>query len=236
MAIGIAGQPGDPEVVFTISQPGNSDQIAKLNGWEFAIQHHFWDTGFGVDPQLYDREERHELRQHLRFTVSQFAVTGVSDSANAVLYYDKNGIQARVAYNWRDGFLSGYGFDPFYVEPYGQLDASASYEFKQGVTVFVEGINVTNADRRGHQRSKLAAFFAQPGYARYAAGVRFSFGGNGPPPPPPLRVAPPPPPPVPPGDPDLRRWFGDSGDATRVRRRRHRRHRRRPRRSVATKV
>ena len=102
-------------------------------------------------------------------------MTGVSDSANAVLYYDKNGLQARVAYNWRDEFLSGYGFDPFYVEEYGQFDVSASYEVRDGWTVFLEGINVTNADRRGHMRNDNAVFFAAPGYARYAAGVRFTF-------------------------------------------------------------
>ena len=105
----------------------------------------------------------------------QFAVTGVSDSANAVLYYDKNGLQARVAYNWRDEFLSGYGFDPFYVEAYGQWDASASYEFRKGMTAFVEGINITSADRRGHMRNDQTVFFAAPGYARYAAGVRVTF-------------------------------------------------------------
>ena len=45
----------------------------------------------------------------------------------------------------------------------------------KGVSVFAEGINITNADRRGHMRSDQAAFFAAPGYARYAAGVRLSF-------------------------------------------------------------
>ena len=102
-------------------------------------------------------------------------INGVSDSANAVLFYDKNGLQARVAYNWRDGYLSGYGFDPFYVEAYGQWDVSASYEFRKGLTVFAEGINVTSADRRGHMRNDQTVFFAAPGDARYAAGLRFSF-------------------------------------------------------------
>ena len=103
------------------------------------------------------------------------AVTGVSDSANAVLFYDKNGVQARVAYNWRDGFLSGYGFDPYYVEAYGQFDVSASWEFRKGFTVYVEGINVTEEDRRGHMRNGNTVFFAAPGYARYAVGIRTNF-------------------------------------------------------------
>ena len=111
----------------------------------------------------------------LRYTEPQFAVTGVSDSANAVLYYDKGGLQARVAYNWRDEFLSGYGFDPFYVEAYGQVDASASYEFSNGVTIFGEAINLLNEDRRGHRRADQAVYFAAPGHARYTAGLRFTW-------------------------------------------------------------
>ncbi|MDE2620841.1 MAG: TonB-dependent receptor, partial [Sphingomonadales bacterium] len=108
-------------------------------------------------------------------TVTQFAVNGVSNSANAVLYYDKKGLQGRVAYNWRAGFLSSYGFDPFYVNAYGQWDVSASYEIRRGITVFAEGINITNADRKGHMRNDQTVFFAAPGYSRYAAGVRYTF-------------------------------------------------------------
>jgi TonB-dependent receptor len=172
---GIIGQAADPDVVFTITQPGNSDQIAKLHGFEFAVQHSFWNTGFGAILNYTIVKSDTKYDNTLRYTVSQFAVTGVSDSANAVLFYDKNGIQARVAYNWRDKFLSGYGLDPYYIEAYGQFDVSASYEFRKGMTAFVEGINVTNADRRGHMRNDQTVFFAAPGYARYAAGLRVSF-------------------------------------------------------------
>ena len=172
---GIIGQPNDPLLQFTTTQPGNSSQVAKLHGFEFAVQHSFWDTGFGTQLNYTIVRSDTKFDNTLRYTVTQFAVNGVSDSANAVLYYDKNGLQARVAYNWRDAFLSGYGLDPFYVEAYGQFDVSASYEFKKGMTVFVEGINITNADRRGHMRNDQTVFFAAPGYARYAAGARFTF-------------------------------------------------------------
>lgn len=172
---GIIGQAADPDVVFTVTQPGNSAQTAKLHGFEFAVQHSFWDTGLGVILNYTIVNSDTQYDNTLRYTATQFAVNGVSDSANAVLFYDKNGIQARIAYNWRDGFLSGYGFDPFYIEPYGQFDISASWEFKKGLVAFVEGINITNADRRGHMRNDQTVFFAAPGYARYTAGVRYSF-------------------------------------------------------------
>ncbi|WP_409049574.1 TonB-dependent receptor [Sandarakinorhabdus sp.] len=172
---GVIGQTADPDVVFTSTVPGNSDQLAKLHGFEFAVQHSFWDTGLGVILNYTIVNSDTQFDNTLRYTATQFAVNGVSDSANAVLFYDKNGIQARVAYNWRDGFLAGYGFDPSYVDPYGQFDVSASWEFKKDLTVFVEGINITNADRRGHMRNDQTVTFAAPGYARYTAGVRYSF-------------------------------------------------------------
>jgi len=172
---GILGAPGDPALVFTVGQPGNSNQVAHLHGWEFGIQHSFWKTGFGAILNYTKVNSDTHYDNALRYTVTQFAVTGVSDSANAVIYYDKNGIQARLAYNWRGGFLSGYGLDPFYTQSYGQFDADASYEIRKGVSVFAEGINITNADRRGHMRSNNAVYFAAPGYARYSLGVRFGF-------------------------------------------------------------
>jgi TonB-dependent receptor len=172
---GVLGRPTDPAVPFTITRPGNSDRVATLNGWEFAVQHSFWDTGFGAQVNYTIVNSDTKFDNTLRYTATQFAVNGVSDSANAVIYYDKNGVQARVAYNWRDGFLGGYGFDPFYIEPYGQFDVSASWEFRKGMTVFVEGINITKADRKGHMRNEKTVFFAAPGYARYAAGLRYSF-------------------------------------------------------------
>ena len=172
---GVIGQPNDPLVNFVITQPVNSTQTAKLWGWEFALQHKLWETGFGVILNYTVVKSDTKYDNALNYHVPQFAVNGASDSANAVLYYDKNGLQGRVAYNWRDEFLSGYGFDPYYIEAYGQFDVSASYEVRKGLTVFVEGINITNADRRGHMRNDQTVFFSAPGYARYAAGARFSF-------------------------------------------------------------
>lgn len=171
----INSAPGDPALNFQISQPINSDQTASLNGFEFAVQHSFWDTGFGVllNYTIVNGDATYD--NSLPSSVPQFALTGLSDSANAVAYYDKNGLQARVAWNWRDEFLAGTGPNPFYTEEYWQIDASASYEFTPGLTAFVEGINLTGEGRRGHLRSKNNVTFVSPGYARYAAGVRFNF-------------------------------------------------------------
>jgi TonB-dependent receptor len=171
----INSAPGDPLLNFQITQPINSDQTASLNGWEFALQHSFWDTGFGVllNYTIVNGDAVYDNTQPA--SVPQFALTGLSDSANAVAYYDKGGLQARVAWNWRDKFLQSTGPNPTYVEAYWQIDASASYEFIPGFTAFVEAINLTGEGRRAHMRSSNNVTFVSPGFARYAAGIRFNF-------------------------------------------------------------
>jgi len=190
----IQSLPEDPLLNFQIDTPTNSDQKATIHGWEFNIQHSFWNTGFGVIANYTIVNGSAKYNNTLPASVPQFALVGLSDSANAVLFYDKHGIQARLAYNWRDKFLAGSGPNPSYVEAYGQLDGSASYEFMKGLTAFVEGINLTGSSRRGHMRHKNNVTFVSPGFARYSAGIRFAFGGSPPPPPPlpPPPIAPPP--------------------------------------------
>ena len=173
----ILSLPEDPLLNFEITTPTNSDQTATLHGWEFNVQHNFWDTGFGAILNYTIVNGSAKFNNTLPASVSQFALVGLSDSANAVLFYDKNGLQARLAYNWRDKFLadSGSGRNPAYVEAYGQLDGSASYEFRKGFTVFVEGINLTGSSRRGHTRHENNVTFVSPGYARYTGGIRVTF-------------------------------------------------------------
>ncbi len=165
----------DPDLTFQITEPTNSNQTSTLHGWEFNVQHSFGDTGFGgiVNYTKVDGDAIYDDTKPA--SVTQFALTGLSDSANVVAFYDKNGIQARVAYNWRDKFLNGTGPNPTYTDAYGQVDASASWEFKPGVTAFVEGINLTNESRKVHQRAENNVVYVAPGYARYDIGVRMTF-------------------------------------------------------------
>ena len=173
----ILGRPEDAPVTFVITTPFNSDDTASIDGFEFAIQHSFWGTGFGTQLNYTIVNGNRDYDNKLPFNVSpaQFAINGLSDSANASAYYDKNGIQARISYNYRAKFLAGGGTNPFYTEAYGQVDASASYEFIRGVTAFAEAINLTGEDRRGHRRSERNVTFLVKQDARYSAGLRFSF-------------------------------------------------------------
>ncbi|MGJ3628366.1 hypothetical protein AB5I41_18005 [Sphingomonas sp. MMS24-JH45] len=62
----ILALPEDDLFNFQISQPFNSDQTANIDGWEFAVQHRLWDTGFGVILNYTDRQRRREIRQCAR--------------------------------------------------------------------------------------------------------------------------------------------------------------------------
>jgi outer membrane receptor protein involved in Fe transport len=150
------------------------------------LQHNFGDSGFGaiVNYTFVDADVEYDnlLCEQPNCNLSQqFAVTGLSDSANFIGYYDKHGIGVRVTYNWRDAFLAGTGQTnvgagpPTYVDEYGQWDLSASYQFTNNLTTFVDVINLTNETNYVYGRAKDQVLFATQLGTRYNIGVRYKF-------------------------------------------------------------
>jgi len=188
----ISGGPDNDPTTFTWAIPTNQRE-ATIDGWEIAVQHTFGESGFGViaNATFVDGDLSYDNLGGPLFEPvglppeaieAQFALTGLSDSANFVAFYDKNGIEVRLAYNWRDKFLTGIGHDSFgaqprYIEEYGQWDINASYSFGDDYQyqVFVEGINITDETFREHGRSTLDLLNATQVGARYAFGFRAKF-------------------------------------------------------------
>lgn len=174
----IEGQAGqDPAANFIISVPSNQ-RDATIDGWEIAIQHIFGESGFGVSANytMVDSDIAYDNAS----VDDQFAILGLSDSANLVAFYDKNGLIARLAYNWRDEFLTGTAdgngiANPVYVEEYGQLDAIVSYEFENGLIVFAEGFNLTDEYSRSFSRRPEQLEYVTQLGPRYGVGVRWNF-------------------------------------------------------------
>ena len=196
----ILALPEDPLLNFQITTPTNSDQKATIQGWEFDIQHSFWNTGFGVILNYTIVNGSREFDNTL--AIERLSVrAGRSQrqrQRRPVLRQARNPGAPRLQLARQVPRPSGDGANPTYIEAYGQLDGSASYEVRKGITVFAEGINLTGSSRRAHMRHVNNVTFVSPGYARYSAGVRFAFGGDrAPPPPPPPPPMPPPPPPPP---------------------------------------
>jgi TonB-dependent receptor len=177
----IIGDPlTDNTVTFGLNVPVNGDEEYTIDGLEFNIQHLFGDSGFGgifnytmVDTDLaYDNSSLNDTE----------ALQGLSDTANIVAFYDKNGFQARIAYNWRDQYLTERRINadltaPIYTESYSQLDFNISYDVSsvEGLNVFFEGINITDEYTKNVGRvSQLTYQLTQTG-ARYALGARYNF-------------------------------------------------------------
>lgn len=167
----------DPLLQFTNAKPVNNQQ-ERIEGVELAAQHFFGDTGFGLQANYTAVNSGAEFDLSADPSVTQFALVGLSDTANLILMYEKHGIQARLAYNWRDKFLDGaavYINEPGFTEATTQVDFNVSYEVNEDLTVFFEGINITEEDLRRHGRSERLLWNLDQLGARYALGARYTF-------------------------------------------------------------
>jgi TonB-dependent receptor len=166
----------DPLMEYTMSSPVNNRE-AKIYGAEFAGQHFFGDSGFGVQAN-YTIVKGDVSFDNLDITENQFALLGLSDTANLVAMYEKHGIEARIAYNWRDKFLNRTGAganNPGYIEAYSQIDANVTYNVTDNLAISVEGINLTGEDRREHARNENMLWGYDDLGARYQIGARYKF-------------------------------------------------------------
>ena len=166
----------DPLITYQYSSPVNNRE-AKIYGGEFAVQHFFGETGFGVMAN-YTIVKGDVKFDNLDITSQQFALLGLSDTANLVLMYENYGVEARLAYNWRDEFLNRTGAGankPGYIEEYSQIDANVTYHINDNWQVSFEGINLTGEDRREHARNKNMLWGYDDLGARYQIGTRYTF-------------------------------------------------------------
>ncbi len=168
---GVVGR--DDPAYYDLLTNVNSDEVAEIDGWELAWQHNFWDTGLGFIANMTLADGSATFN---RFSDEpQFALPGLSDTRNFILFYEGFGFQVRVAYNWRDEYFTGGVTQPAYNEEYEQWDASAQYEVFDGFTVFVEGINITDETYRAFGREELQFFNAGQIGARYNVGFRYTY-------------------------------------------------------------
>ncbi|WP_435275902.1 TonB-dependent receptor [Psychrobium sp. nBUS_13] len=167
----------DPLAQFNVAEFVNNRE-AKIDGFEIAVQHFFGDSGFGLQANYTTVNGDISFDNNGDPSVTQFALVGLSDTANIVGIYEQGDFQARIAYNWRDKFLSTqaqYINEPSYTEAYAQIDFNASYQVTEELSVFFEGINLTGEDTRSHGRTKAQLWNLAEQKARYALGARYTF-------------------------------------------------------------
>jgi len=178
-AFDVTASTANPDYVFNVSKPINNKE-AKIHGFEFGGQYFLGETGFGVLANYTIVRGDVDFDNTLSPTENQFSLTGLSDSANLVLMYEKFGISTRLAYNWRDEFLAqtnvgGGNRNPIYVEAYDQIDLSIGYDINEKLALSFEAINLTGEDVRWHARSVKQVYRLEDQSPRYALGARYKF-------------------------------------------------------------
>jgi TonB-dependent receptor len=177
-AIDVKPTSADPLLNFAVNTPINNKD-AEIYGVEVAGQYFLGNTGLGIAASYT------LVRGNIGFnitadpTADQFALVGLSDTANATLIYDKHGISARLSYNWRGKFLAetnrGAAHNPAFNDPYGQVDISINYDLTKNISLSFEGINLLEEGVRSYSRDYINTWYESEGSARYLAGARFRF-------------------------------------------------------------
>jgi TonB-dependent receptor len=161
---------GESEV-FSVARPQNG-RSAKVDGFEVAITHLF-DNGFGISANATFVDSNVSIGAD---TTTSFALEGLGDSQNLVVFYENDKMQARIAYNNRDAFLrqidNGFNGEPVNTNEFGQVDISASYNINDTLTVFFEGTNVTEEELVQTGRFANQTYNIEDNGARYAIGLR----------------------------------------------------------------
>lgn len=123
-------------------------------GWQQMLK---WGFGFQINGTYVKTNAPYN-----RYALTNvFALPGLSNEANFVGFYQRNGFQARVAVNWRGEELQQFGqtnaggtfgTEPTFVNATTEVDFSTSYDINSHVSVFFEGLNLNNAVYSTHGR------------------------------------------------------------------------------------
>ena len=163
-----------------------------VKGIEVAYQQGF-DNGLGFAVNYTFSDSKTDLES---YTHESLPLPGVSENTfNVVGFYEMDRFQARIAYTWRDEYLSpdltletiagnsgasnpdyqeAQNFASFY-DAYGQLDMSASFDITDNLSISAEGINLTSSEQRRY--IEYSNFFRSNVAAerRFVVGAKYSF-------------------------------------------------------------
>lgn len=145
----------------TIQVPGRGDILlsslanggeAKLTGFEAAYNQVFdflpapFD-GLGLQASFTLVDVESEFTSGAR-TITDELIGLSKTSYNLVAFYERDRVQARIGYFWREKFLSGAGSTTqaqTFVDDFGSLDGSISFDVTDIYAVTLEATNLTNA-------------------------------------------------------------------------------------------
>jgi len=170
----------DPLIEWDIASPFNNKDTKTVDGIEVAIQHLFGESGFGVgvNATFVDGDVEFDVNS----LEQQSPLEGLSDSANFQAFYEDEDWSIKVTYAWRDEFLLGVGQaqgssdnPPQFAKEYAQWDLSANYNITDEITIFAQGINLTDETEQHFGRFEEQFLRANQYGPRYILGARYSF-------------------------------------------------------------
>lgn len=176
------GPQGEPEN-YLVARPRNTGR-GTLKGIEVAYQQFFdflpgFLSGFGAQANFTLSDGKVPSPPDASGMSVDQEITPLSKySYNLVAIYEKYGISARLAYNWRskyiDSFSSVIPGGKIVVKPVSFLDFSASYDLTPRITLTVDATNIL--DERYHDSFGTSGFTPRDTrqYDRtIGAGIRF---------------------------------------------------------------
>lgn len=162
----LESQPDDSPSGFSlggVNRPINGAG-GGVQGFELAYQQEFAE-GFGINANYTYSDSTADISTT---TNENVGLPGVSENAfNIIGFYENETVSARIAYTWRDEYLSPFrsafdvgglegGASEFYND-YGQWDTSISWNILENVTLTAEAINIT-----GEAQSSYLAYPNNP--------------------------------------------------------------------------
>jgi iron complex outermembrane receptor protein len=139
----------------TTTVNGPSADVRGLEaGWQQMLK---WGFGFQINGTLVATNAPYN-----RYALTNvFALPGLSNEANLIAFYQRHGFQARVSINWTGSELlqfgqtnagGTFGTEPTFLNPTTEVDFSSSYAVNRHVSVYFEGLNLTNSVYSTHGR------------------------------------------------------------------------------------
>lgn len=173
----------DPLIVWDINQPFNASDTKTVEGVEVSWQHLLGETGFGfgINATFVDGDVDYDVTPEDLFA-PQTPLVGIGDSANFQAFYEDDLLSVKLVYAWRDSYLIGVGqgqgssdAPPQFAKDFGQWDISINLDLNENLTVFFDGINLTNETEQSYGRFERQFLTAKEYGTRYVLGARYTF-------------------------------------------------------------
>jgi TonB-dependent receptor len=182
----IEGTEATPDMVFSVTQPVNSDG-GDLLGFELNLQQPFtflpgfW-SNFGIlaNYTFVDSDIEYVTSSAQGAPVVNATLLGLSKNAwNGTLYYEDDRFSARVSVAYRDEYLTGVPGNDFNswhgTNATTNVDAQIAYNLTDSVRISLEGLNLTDEynDLYVDESNRLNAY-THTG-RQYVVGLRYTF-------------------------------------------------------------